>query len=214
MNADVSGNLLLSVFVAKSPLHDGAAVIRANKIVAAGVILPITENPKLSHKYGTRHRAAIGLSEIYDGLCIVVSEETGEISAANRGMLVKYDTADGLADALSYFYYESPVEQKTRSPFQEFISLFGANRGKADTAFGIKLPSLHTPSSTMSVFPSKDSATPTLESKQHHQPHTNGESNQTSIAYETEKSNKNTEELVAEPESTYIEGLRPTQDPA
>lgn len=128
MNADVSANLLLSIFVNKSPLHDGAAVIRADKIVAAGVILPITDNPKLSYRYGTRHRAAIGLSEIYDGLCIVVSEETGAISAANRGMLVRYETADGLADPLSYFYYESPAEHKTSSPFQAFLALFGAGK--------------------------------------------------------------------------------------
>ncbi len=124
INGEVSSNLLLSIFEQKSPLHDGAVVIRTDKIVAAGVILPITDNQKLSLKYGTRHRAAIGLSEIYDGLCIVVSEETGSISVANRGMLVRYDTADDLADPLSYFYYESPAEKKTATPFQAFLALF------------------------------------------------------------------------------------------
>lgn len=128
INGEVSSNLLLSIFEQKSPLHDGAVVIRADKIVAAGVILPITDNPKLSLKYGTRHRAAIGLSEIYDGLCIVVSEETGAISAANRGMLVRYNSADDLGDALSYFYEESPDEEKSATPFQAFLALFGANR--------------------------------------------------------------------------------------
>lgn len=135
INGDVSSNLLLSIFEQKSPLHDGAVVIRAEKIVAAGVILPITDNPKLSLKYGTRHRAAIGLSEIYDGLCIVVSEETGAISAANRGMLVRYSNADDLAEALSYFYEESVVEKKTATPFQAFIALFGG-RNKAATVGG------------------------------------------------------------------------------
>lgn len=128
INGEVTSNLLLSIFEPKSPLHDGAVVIRADRIVAAGVILPITDNPKLSLKYGTRHRAAIGLSEIYDGLCIVVSEETGAISAANRGMLVRYNSADDLADALAYFYEESPAEEKTATPFQAFITLFGKNR--------------------------------------------------------------------------------------
>jgi diadenylate cyclase len=133
----VSSNLILSIFEQKSPLHDGAVVIRSDKLVAAGVILPITDNPKLSLKYGTRHRAAIGLSEIYDGLCIVVSEETGAISAANRGMLVKYTNADDLAEALSYFYEESDVEQKSATPFQAFITLFGGKqRNKAATAGG------------------------------------------------------------------------------
>jgi diadenylate cyclase len=128
INGEVSANLLLSIFEQKSPLHDGAVVIRADKIVAAGVILPITENQKLSLKYGTRHRAAIGLSEIYDGLCIVVSEETGAISAANRGMLVRYNSAEDLGDALSYFYEESTVEQKSATPFQAFLALFGGNK--------------------------------------------------------------------------------------
>ena len=62
VNADISATLLLTLFFPKSPLHDGAVVIRKEKIVAAGVILPMTDNPKLSYKYGTRHRAAIGLS--------------------------------------------------------------------------------------------------------------------------------------------------------
>lgn len=128
INGEVSANLIVSIFEPKSPLHDGAVVIRADKIVAAGVILPITENPKLSLKLGTRHRAALGLSEIYDGMCIVVSEETGSISAANRGMLVKYNSADDLADALSYFYSEGPTEAKTGTPFQSFLALFGGTR--------------------------------------------------------------------------------------
>jgi diadenylate cyclase len=135
INGEVSGHLLISIFESKSPLHDGAVVIRADKIVAAGVILPITDNPKLSLKYGTRHRAAIGLSEIYDGLCVVVSEETGSISAANRGMLVKYRSAEDLADPLSYFYNEGTSEAKPAvTPFQAFLGLFSGSRNS--TALG------------------------------------------------------------------------------
>ncbi len=135
INADVSANLILSIFTQKSPLHDGAVIIRLNKIVAAGVILPVSDNPKLSYRYGTRHRAAIGLSEIYDGLCIVVSEETGSISAANRGMLVRYNTADELSDALSYFFGQGTSSPRTDSPLQAFLALFGTgNRPKSDTA--------------------------------------------------------------------------------
>lgn len=128
INAEVSSNLLLSIFVAKSPLHDGAAVIRGNKVLAAGVILPITDNPKLSFRYGTRHRAALGLSEIYDGLCIVVSEETGWISAANRGMLVRYTSADDLTEPITYFYQHGSADAKTDSPLQSFLSMFNTDK--------------------------------------------------------------------------------------
>jgi diadenylate cyclase len=127
VNADISASLLLTIFFPKSPLHDGAVVIRKDKIVAAGVILPITANPKLSYKYGTRHRAAIGLSEIYDGLCIVVSEETGAVSAASRGMLARYNNADDLAEPLTYLYQQGS-ENQSNNPLSSFLSLFG--RGK------------------------------------------------------------------------------------
>jgi diadenylate cyclase len=127
VNGEVSASLLLSIFYPNSPLHDGALVIRKDKIIAAGVILPMTDNPKLSYKYGTRHRAAIGLSEIYDGLCIVVSEETGIISAASRGMLVRYNSAEDLAEPLSYLY-EHNTETKAPGPLHYFLTSF--SRGK------------------------------------------------------------------------------------
>ncbi len=129
LNAEVSASLLISIFNTASPLHDGAVVVRQNKIIAAGVILPMTDSTKLSHRYGTRHRAALGLSEKYDGLCIVASEETGSISAANRGMLVRYNSAEELADALNYMYHQVP-DQKTESqtPLQSFFQLFNKSR--------------------------------------------------------------------------------------
>jgi diadenylate cyclase len=124
VNGDISSTLLLSIFFPNSPLHDGAVVIRQHKVVAAGVILPMTGNPKLSTKYGTRHRAALGLSEIYDGLCIVVSEETGSISAASRGLLVRYAKANELADPLSYIY-KQPTDNKQWNPWNTFIAFIG-----------------------------------------------------------------------------------------
>jgi len=127
INADVSSHLLLSIFYPNSPLHDGALVIRRDKIVAAGVILPMTDNPKLGYRYGTRHRAALGLSEVYDALCIVVSEETGYISAASHGMLVRYNTAEELSEPLSYIYHQ-PLESKTLTPLQSFLGLFNRNK--------------------------------------------------------------------------------------
>lgn len=91
LNADVSTELILTIFHTNTPLHDGAVVIKNNKILSAGVLLPLTEDPKLSWKYGTRHRAAIGLSEISDCACLVVSEETGDVSLCMDGSLKKYD---------------------------------------------------------------------------------------------------------------------------
>jgi diadenylate cyclase len=127
VNADISATLLLTIFFGNSPLHDGAVVIRQDKIVAAGVILPMTDNPKLSYRYGTRHRAAIGLSEIYDGLCIVVSEETGSISAASRGMLARYNSAEELADPIAYLYNQG-ADDKAPGPLNSFLALFGRTK--------------------------------------------------------------------------------------
>lgn len=91
LNADVSTELILTIFHVNTPLHDGAIVINGDKIISAGVLLPLTEDPKLSWKYGTRHRAAIGMTETSDAACLVVSEETGDVSITMDGSLKKYD---------------------------------------------------------------------------------------------------------------------------
>ena len=91
LNADLSTELLLTIFHPNTPLHDGAVVINGSKVISAGVLLPLTEDPKLSWKYGTRHRAAIGMTETSDAACLVVSEETGDVSIALDGTLKKYE---------------------------------------------------------------------------------------------------------------------------
>lgn len=101
INADVSCQLILTIFHPNTPLHDGAMIIVEDKITAAGVLLPLTEDPKLSWKYGTRHRAAIGMSEASDCACLVVSEETGDVSIAIDGALKKYEDITELKDDLS-----------------------------------------------------------------------------------------------------------------
>ena len=101
INADISTELILTIFHPNTPLHDGAMVLKDNKIISAGVLLPLTEDPKLSWKYGTRHRAAIGMSESSDSACLVVSEETGDISIAIDGTLKKYDDLQALKQDLS-----------------------------------------------------------------------------------------------------------------
>lgn len=100
INADISTELLLTIFHPKTPLHDGAVLVLGDKILAAGVLLPLTEDPKLSWRYGTRHRAAIGVTEVSDCACIVVSEETGDVSIAIDGVLKKYDDLGQLKTAL------------------------------------------------------------------------------------------------------------------
>ena len=89
VDAAISRELLCNVFYPKSPLHDGAAVIRGGRIYAAACILPLTQNHDLDRELGTRHRSAIGLSEGSDALVLVVSEETGVISLANHGQLTR-----------------------------------------------------------------------------------------------------------------------------
>lgn len=100
LNADLSTELLLTIFHINTPLHDGAVVIKGSKILAAGVLLPLTEDPKLSWKYGTRHRAAIGMSEVSDSACLVVSEETGDVSVCLDGTLKKYEDLTTLKNDL------------------------------------------------------------------------------------------------------------------
>lgn len=87
LDAIISTELILTIFHPNTPLHDGAMVIENGRIHSAGVLLPLTEDPKLSWKYGTRHRAAIGMSEVSDAACLVVSEETGDVSITMDGIL-------------------------------------------------------------------------------------------------------------------------------
>ena len=129
LNADISQELLLTIFFPKTPLHDGAVVIRDNKIISAGVLLPLTEDPKLSWKYGTRHRAAIGVSEAYsDCACIVVSEESGDVSVAIGGELKKYEDLGKLKADITRILGQKQEETKVgEKSFIKFDNIFGKN---------------------------------------------------------------------------------------
>ena len=87
LDADISADLLISIFFPRNPLHDGGVIIQGNKITSAGAVFPISLNGKINKKLGTRHRAALGISEESDCLAIVISEETGKISIAIEGIL-------------------------------------------------------------------------------------------------------------------------------
>lgn len=90
IDAKISSELLLTIFFNKTPLHDGAVIIENQRIAYAGGILPLSQN-NLNWKYGTRHRAALGLSEVSRAVVLVVSEESGDISIAEKGKFTKYD---------------------------------------------------------------------------------------------------------------------------
>ena len=104
LNAKLSCPLLECLFNTKAPLHDGAVYIHGNKILAAGCFLPLTQQANLDKDLGTRHRAAIGLTEQYNHLAIIVSEETGIISVARNGKILRYFDSQMLKDVLEQIY--------------------------------------------------------------------------------------------------------------
>ncbi len=100
LDAEINSYLVESIFSKSSPLHDGAVVVRDNRIVAAKCVLPLSENPAIDKRLGTRHRAAVGLTEECDALAVVVSEETGKISYALNGKLTHNITLEQLEMAI------------------------------------------------------------------------------------------------------------------
>ncbi len=113
LDANVSSGLLENIFVPNTPLHDGAVIIRNDRIVTAGCLLPLTANNNLSRDLGTRHRAAIGLSEVTDAAIIVVSEETGKISLALNGSLTRNFSKESLVKALTMILSKKTDTQQT-----------------------------------------------------------------------------------------------------
>ena len=100
INALINNVIIESIFFKNSPLHDGATIIRDNYIVATRVVLPISDNSKIPSRFGLRHRAALGISEKTDAVCLLVSEETGEISYIKDGEFVLYTTPEELNEKL------------------------------------------------------------------------------------------------------------------
>lgn len=108
----LSGALLENIFEPNTPLHDGAVIVRGIRIAAAGCFLPLSDDMNLARELGTRHRAALGVSTVSDSVTIVVSEETGAISLARDGKLVRYIDAKALHDILEQLFL-----QKNTAPF-------------------------------------------------------------------------------------------------
>ena len=113
LEGEVSSQLLLTIFWPKTELHDGAAIIRNGKIAAAACVLPLSSGRNLAdRKMGTRHRAALGISEVSDAVCVVVSEETGQIGVTNGGRIIRRLDANRLRTILAAFYGETQKVQR------------------------------------------------------------------------------------------------------
>lgn len=117
INCEPSGQIVGNIFFNKAPLHDGAMIIRDGMIHAAGCILPLTKNTSVSAELGTRHRAALGVSEESDAVVVVVSEETGQIAVAVNGVLARRFTRDTLRDVLEGYLIPQEEASTVRRKF-------------------------------------------------------------------------------------------------
>ena len=118
VDAEISAPLIENIFEPKTPLHDGAMIIRNRRINAAACILPLSEDPSISRDLGTRHRAAIGITETTDAVSLIVSEETGIISMAREGRITRHLDARSLNILLTELF----------TPERELFTLFGTRR--------------------------------------------------------------------------------------
>lgn len=128
INAQFSGTLMKSIFFDKAPLHDGAVVIRANRIHSAGCLLPLESNRELYTELGTRHRAGIGISEVSDCVSIIVSEETGIVSMAHEGKLYRNFTKVTLKKKLQEYLIKSNQDLKRK--LSSKVTLNSKEQGK------------------------------------------------------------------------------------
>ena len=126
INGDISAQLLGNIFYEGAPLHDGAVIIRGDKVYAAGCVLPLTENKELNKDLGTRHRAGIGITENSDAITLIVSEETGVISYAVSGKLTRFLDAKMVEKLLLNLYIPAVSEDATG--LSRIVGKLGRNR--------------------------------------------------------------------------------------
>jgi diadenylate cyclase len=129
LDAEISRQLLINIFFPNSPLHDAAVVIQGDRIQAASVVLPLTDNISASSQLGTRHRAGIGVTEDSDALAVIVSEETGQMSVAHSGRLIRNLDQDRLRRVLRTLLHIQAADTQAKPPTGRFSlsSLFGIN---------------------------------------------------------------------------------------
>ncbi len=130
LNGKMSPQILMSIFDKNSPGHDGAVIINYDRIIKFGVHLPLAENTEIIKKYGTRHRAALGISEKTDALVVIVSEETGKISVAHEGNLKTFNSLFEIQEVLNSFFkekYSHQLLKEKKSIFKNFILPFSSS---------------------------------------------------------------------------------------
>lgn len=141
MNAEVTPELLLQIFYPNTPLHDGAVIIVNNKIVSASCVMPLSASGVLNRSpertMGLRHRAALGISEVSDAIAVVVSEETGSISIAQSGRMIRRLNMERLKNTLTAFFEPTQVAGD-KNPLTRFFSLFSTNTVKPEKREGGK----------------------------------------------------------------------------
>ena len=128
VNADISAQLLGNIFYEGAPLHDGAAIIRGDKVFAAGCVLPLTENKNLNKSLGTRHRAGIGITENSDAISLIVSEETGIISMAVNGKLTRFLDTKNVEKTLLNLYLNGEAADRGKLKLNRLMNKLGRNR--------------------------------------------------------------------------------------
>lgn len=116
IESKISAELLINIFIPNTPLHDGAVIFRQGQLMAAGCYLPLSENPFISKELGTRHRAAIGMSEVSDAMCVIISEETGQISLTMNGHIVRDIKEESLIAKL-FEELKPKAKTKEKNPF-------------------------------------------------------------------------------------------------
>ncbi|HIY01607.1 MAG TPA: diadenylate cyclase CdaA [Candidatus Blautia faecipullorum] len=129
VDAVLSSQLLINIFEHNTPLHDGAVIVRGNRVVAATCYLPLSDNMELSKQLGTRHRAGVGISEVTDSVTIIVSEETGQISVAQDGRLMRAITSSDLRDILEKAQNKKVVDN---SKLRQLLKGRVKHEGKTD----------------------------------------------------------------------------------
>ncbi|MBO6016240.1 MAG: diadenylate cyclase CdaA [Lachnospiraceae bacterium] len=114
VDAIVTNQILINIFEHNTPLHDGAVIIRGNRIVSATCYLPLSDNMALSKELGTRHRAGVGISEVTDSLTIIVSEETGRVSIAYEGNLIRNASPETVREKMEMIQHKTPLDKKKK----------------------------------------------------------------------------------------------------
>lgn len=120
LDSDISNQLLINIFIPNTPLHDGAVIIQNDKIASACSYLPLSESTLIPKEYGTRHRAAIGLSEVSDAITIIVSEETGDVSIAFRNQFLPHLSREEYINVLNQELIQK-IEENKQNFFYQFI---------------------------------------------------------------------------------------------